>query len=166
MSGDVDTYRARGGQFRTAGGNNHQIEWRADGGEPNAVQNCRIAIQVVEKVTARTHLARSRISPQERRPGAVVRRGNRDESLHTFQTAEPLKIVTGHQPAHAEGDQIDGLAGRDSSANLNGKLVCQFVDPGVSIVGDQVQRIRPQPLAPKPGNHMAKQPFCVVDPVD
>jgi hypothetical protein len=120
MSGDVDTYRARGGQFRTAGGNNHKIEWRPDGRRLNPVENSRIAIQILQEVTAGTHLARSRIPPQERCPGAVVRRGNRDESLHAFQTTQPLKIVTGHEPAHAETHQVDELAGRNSRTNESG----------------------------------------------
>jgi hypothetical protein len=166
VSGDVDPNRGRGGQFGTTGGNNHQIEWRPDGRQLNAVQNSRIAVQILQEVTAGAHLTCSRIPPQERRPGAVVRRGNRDESLYAFQTTQPLKIVTCHEPAHAEAHQIDKPAGRNSGTNISGKLVREFVDPGVSIVGDEVQRMHLQPFALKPGNHMTEQPVCVVDPVD
>lgn len=70
-SGDLDTYRASAGQFGTAGRNNHEIEWRSDGRQLNPVEGDRIAIQILQEVTAGARLARSRIAPQERRPGAI-----------------------------------------------------------------------------------------------
>jgi hypothetical protein len=40
-------------------------------------------------------------------------RGNRDEPVHVAQTTKPLQVITSHDAAHAEAEQVNRLTGRE-----------------------------------------------------
>src|ERR1019366_1544297 len=141
----------------------HQIERRPDRGKVNAIEYFDIAVEIPEEGASRAHLASAFILPEKCIPGAVVRRRYSNKSLHPFNAAEPLDVVTGNKPAHAEPYHVDAFFTFEAGFHVMDDLPGQPVKSRITIVGHQVQTVHSPALTLQIRSHSAKQRFSVVD---
>ena len=75
----------------------------------DALEYSHVAIKILKKYTAGSHLFRPLITHRIRHIGSSMRRRDRDEPAHTFDPAKPLHIIAGDDPSHAEAHQVERL---------------------------------------------------------
>jgi hypothetical protein len=64
-----------------------------------------------------------------------MRRGDGNETADALETAEPLQVVAGDEPAHAVADEIDLLPGREGALDVGGNLGGELIEADLTQLG-------------------------------
>ena len=87
-------------------------------------------------------------------PGSLMRSAERDESVHTLISAEPLHVVTGDDSAERVTDEVDAVVTGRLAQHLHAatQLVCRLGD----VVRDNLIVDRHDPLEATAAKDAAK----------
>ena len=150
----------------TTRGNDDEIERRVEAGEFYASELGIVGREFAEERAVASHFRRACAGMQSREDGAVVRGGEGDEVPDVLRAAEPLDVITAHEPAHAEADEIELPPARHVAGGELGELLAEFFDRRLTAIRRKIGRENFAALGAKMAGHPRHVAGVRVDAVD